>query len=99
MRSKWDQMHRAAIVASATCCTSLQTDRSSLPRTNAADLDAGAGQGAQRGLGAGAGGLGAVAAGGAQLDVQRVHAQLLQQWEGGGREGVVKLGVRVGHGE
>lgn len=57
----------------------------SLARTNAADLDAGAGQGAQRGLGAGAGGLGAVAAGGAQLDVQRVHAQLLQRVERGGR--------------
>lgn len=58
-------------------------------RTNAADLHAGAGQGAQGALGAGAGGLGLVAAGGAQLDVQGVDAQLLR---GGGRVGVRRCG-------
>ena len=44
---------------------------------DAADLHAGTGESAERGLGAGAGGLGAVAAGGADLDVQGVDAQLL----------------------
>lgn len=44
---------------------------------NAANLDAGTGQGAQSGLGARAGGLGAVAASGAELDVQGVDTELL----------------------
>ena len=51
---------------------------------DAANLDAGASEGAQGRLGAGAGGLGAVATSGAQLDVQRVDTQLLQ---GGSEEG------------
>lgn len=44
---------------------------------DAANLHAGAGEGAEGGLGAGAGGLGGVTAGGADLDVQGVDAELL----------------------
>ncbi len=46
--------------------------------TNASDLDAGTGKGAQSGLSTGTRGLGLVAAGGAQLDVQRGDAKLLK---------------------
>ena len=45
---------------------------------DAADLDAGAGERAQRRLRAGAGRLGLVAAGGAELDVEGGDAELLR---------------------
>lgn len=46
--------------------------------TNAADLQAGAGQGAESGLGTGSRGLGAVATSGPQLHVQSSDSELLQ---------------------
>ena len=74
------QASRSARSQTATAATTLPAGRvggDGGDILDAADLEAGAGEGAQRGLGAGARGLGAGAAGGAQLDVQRVHAQLL----------------------